>query len=161
MLPASRARVPANTTRDQAARIHRELADSLEFHARHPDKIARRLRELEKEWDVERAIEANASALALVGILLGSTTSKRWLALPALVTGFLLQHALQGWCPPVPILRQLGFRTAYEIEQERQALKAIRGDFKELAASRRQTNRSKSLIGQAGRGRRHAKVAAA
>jgi len=29
----------------------------------------------------------------------------------------------------VPILRRLGFRTSYEIEEERQALKALRGDF--------------------------------
>jgi len=49
--------------------------------------------------------------------------------LPALVTGFLFQHAVQGWCPPVPVLRRLGFRTSYEIEEERQALKALRGDF--------------------------------
>ncbi len=45
------------------------------------------------------------------------------------VAGFLFQHAVQGWCPPVPILRMLGFRTSYEIEQERRALKALRGDF--------------------------------
>jgi hypothetical protein len=37
--------------------------------------------------------------------------------------------AVEGWCPPVPILRRLGFRTSYEIEEERQALKALRGDF--------------------------------
>jgi hypothetical protein len=29
----------------------------------------------------------------------------------------------------VPILRRLGFRTAHEIERERQALKALRGDY--------------------------------
>ncbi|WP_111420331.1 efflux transporter outer membrane subunit, partial [Rhodoplanes roseus] len=27
---------------------------------------------------------------------------------------FLFQHAIQGWCPPVPILRRLGFRTELE-----------------------------------------------
>ena len=42
---------------------------------------------------------------------------------------FLLQHALQGWCPPLPLLRRLGVRTQAEIERERYALKAIRGDF--------------------------------
>jgi hypothetical protein len=42
---------------------------------------------------------------------------RRWLTLPALVTAFLFQHVIQGWCPPVPILRRLGFRTAHEIEQ--------------------------------------------
>jgi hypothetical protein len=31
--------------------------------------------------------------------------------------------------PPVPILRRLGIRNCYEIERERQALKAVRGDF--------------------------------
>jgi hypothetical protein len=33
--------------------------------------------------------------------------------LPALVTAFLFQHAVQGWCPPVPILRRLGFRAVW------------------------------------------------
>jgi hypothetical protein len=48
---------------------------------------------------------------------------------PALVTGFLFQHAVEGWCPPIPVLRRLGFRTAREIDIERVALKALRGDF--------------------------------
>ena len=58
----------------------------------------------------------------------------RWFLLPAAVSGFLLQHAVQGWCPPIPVLRRLGFRTSFEIEQERQALKLIRGDYKSVAA---------------------------
>ena len=58
-----------------------------------------------------------------------ATVDRRWLALPAIVTGFLFQHAMQGWCPPLPILRRLGFRTAEEINQERYALKALKGDF--------------------------------
>jgi hypothetical protein len=70
----------------------------------------------------------NASTLAFLGVALG-TRDKRFLALPALVTAFLFQHAVQGWCPPVPILRRLGFRTAQEIEQERYGLLALRDDF--------------------------------
>jgi len=54
---------------------------------------------------------------------------RRWLVLPALVTAFLFQHAMQGWCPPLPLLRSFGFRTAREIDTERYALKALRGDF--------------------------------
>lgn len=38
-------------------------------------------------------------------------------------------HAVQGWCPPVPISRRPGFRTASEIARGRNALKALRGDF--------------------------------
>ena len=50
------------------------------------------------------------------------------------VGAFLLQHALQGWCPPLPLLRQLGVRTAEEINEERTALKTIRGDFYDVSA---------------------------
>ena len=57
-------------------------------------------------------------------------TRKRWLVLPALVSAFLLQHSVQGWCPPIRVLRRLGFRTSFKIEEERQALKAIRGDYR-------------------------------
>lgn len=49
--------------------------------------------------------------LALCGVLLGVTADRRFLALPALVTAFLLQHAVQGWSPPLPVLRRLGIRT--------------------------------------------------
>lgn len=89
-------------------------------------------RELDEEWDIERAIQANAATLALTGTVLSITHDRRWAFLPLAVTGFLLQHATQGWCPPVPILRSLGFRTPGEIERERYALKAIRGDFDNL-----------------------------
>ena len=44
-------------------------------------------------------------------------------------------HGLQGWCPPVPFLRRMGFRTASEIDYERYALKALRGDFKDVTAN--------------------------
>ena len=45
--------------------------------------------------------------------------------LPAVVQTFYLQHTLQGWCPPLPVLRRLGFRAPAEIELERNALKAL------------------------------------
>ena len=69
-------------------------------------------------------------------VILGVTVDRRWLALPGLVAAFLFQHAIQGWCPPVPVLRRLGFRTSYEIEQERSALKALRGDFDGVAEAK-------------------------
>jgi hypothetical protein len=59
---------------------------------------------------------------------------RRWYLLAGVVAGFLLQHAVQGWCPPVPVFRRWGFRTAAEIDEERYALKALRGDFRNLAA---------------------------
>jgi hypothetical protein len=68
----------------------------------------------------------------LTGTLLGAYVDRRFLVLPVAVTAFLLQHALQGWCPPVPVFRRLGVRTAAEIDRERYALKALRGDFRRL-----------------------------
>jgi hypothetical protein len=41
----------------------------------------------------------------------------------------MLQHALQGWCPPLPFIRKRGVRTADEINAEKTALKLMRGDF--------------------------------
>lgn len=128
-MPTTRDRVPAHTAEQVNERIRRETEERVHHLASEPLNIPRRLRELDAEWDIERAIEANAAALAFVGTALGFFHHPYWLILPALVTAFLFQHAVQGWCPPVPILRRLGFRTVYEIERERHALKVIRGDY--------------------------------
>lgn len=128
-MQSTKDRVPAHTAEHINARIQREIASRVHYFAAHPDEIPGRMLELDQEWDIERAIEANASALAFAGVAMAARGDRRWLVLPALVTGFLFQHAVQGWCPPIPILRRLGFRTVYEIEQERQALKVLRGDF--------------------------------
>ncbi|MEY7848852.1 hypothetical protein AB7C87_06560 [Natrarchaeobius sp. A-rgal3] len=43
----------------------------------------------------------------------------------AVIAAFLRQHALQGWCPPIPVLRRRGVRTRREIDTERRALEEI------------------------------------
>lgn len=128
-MATTRNRVPVHSPEAANERIHRDLAASIEYFAAHQAEIPTRLGELDCEWDIERAIEANASVLALAGVALAVGHNRRWLALSGLVAGFLFQHAIQGWCPPAPVLRKLGFRTSYEIEEERRALKALRGDF--------------------------------
>ena len=122
-------RVASQTSEALNRAIQRGIDESVRHHAAHPEHIEARLAELDREWDIERALEANASTLAFSGVVLGATVDKRWLILPAVVTAFLFQHAVQGWCPPLPVLRKLGFRTVREIETERYALKALRGDF--------------------------------
>ncbi|MCC2614078.1 hypothetical protein [Neorhizobium petrolearium] len=122
-------RVSTQTSDEINRRLRREMQDRLAYYEVHPDQIESRLAELDREWDIERTLEANASSLAFTGTVLAATVDRRWLTLPIVVTGFLFQHAVQGWCPPLPILRRLGFRTAEEINQERYALKALRGDF--------------------------------
>lgn len=130
LLPPTARRVERNTPAAVNRRLHAETEGNLRYFAEHPEAIPQRLEALDREWDIERALETNAAALALTGVLLGAFIDRRFLILPALVTGFLLQHALQGWCPPVPFFRKRGVRTAAEIERERCALKALRGDFR-------------------------------
>ena len=98
--------------------------------------IDERIAELDREWDIERALEANAAVVSLAGVVMGVAVNRKWFALPAIVAGFLLQHAIDGWCPPVPLWRRLGFRTQSEIERERYALKVLRGDFRGLPAGK-------------------------
>lgn len=94
-----------------------------------PGAIARRLRSLDREWDTERVLETTAASFILAGTALAATRGPRWLILPGVVAGFLLQHGLQGFCPPLPVIRALGVRTRGEIDSERFALMAARGDF--------------------------------
>jgi hypothetical protein len=126
MLPATADRVPRHTAPEINRSIRqRTVEDLMRYRDASPAEVQARLGELDHEWDIERAIEANAAGLSLLGLALGVRRSPWFLLLPALVGGFLLQHALQGWCPPVPILRHLGFRTAREIFEERLALRAM------------------------------------
>lgn len=133
IFPSTTERVPDNTHDEINRRIREQTEDRIACYAHAGEAaIERRLQELDEEWDIERLLEANAAAVSLVGLTLGATVDRRWFLLPAVVGGFLLQHAVQGWCPPLPLFRRLGVRTASEIEHERYALKALRGDFARL-----------------------------
>lgn len=136
VLPSTETRVSRHTPDSINEWIQQEIDASLEYHAEHPDEIDVRLRELDREWDIERTLEANAAGFGFAGVALGGLVDKRWLVLPAAVTGFLMQHALQGWCPPVSVFRRRGVRTAAEIHQERMALLALRGDLDDVNAER-------------------------
>lgn len=129
-LPATDERVPLHTRPADNQRIQaRMLHDVSMYFGASEETITRRIQELEREWDVERTLEANAATVSLIGLALGVFVHRRFLLLPMAVGGFLLQHALQGWCPPLPILRRMGVRTAAEIHQEILALRILRGDF--------------------------------
>lgn len=104
--------------------IHEKTVKRLDKIGSDVHKINERLHELEEEWDIERAIETNSSALILGSLALGTIVNKKWFLLSALTGGYLWQHARKGWCRPAAVLRRLGFRTQREIESERAVLKA-------------------------------------
>lgn len=130
MLPSTVDRVARNTSEEINRRIRHQSWQSVEQASLGGiPAIDRRLRELDQEWDIERTLEANAASVSLVGCALGAFVDRRFFALPAVVAGFLLQHALQGWCPPLPLFRRMGVRTTGEIEEERAALRNVRSEL--------------------------------
>jgi hypothetical protein len=143
-----RARVQENTPEEINRQIRRDLDARVLYFARRPDEIDRRLAELDREWDIERLLEANAGILSLTGLTFGMV-HRRWHLLPIAAAAFLTQHAIQGWCPPASLFRRLGIRTAWEINHERCALKALRGDFEKVLSDDSAEERARRAIAAA------------
>ena len=124
-----------------------DIADSVQCH---PDQIDSRLRQLDEEWDIERTLEANAATLAFTGIVLGALADRRWLAVPVVVTAFLFQHAVKGWCPPLPLLRaggseRLGRLKPSGMPSRRYAATSVQLDPDPTTGTRKQATPSKRL----------------
>ena len=126
-------RVRSSTSPSQNEKIDRETKTNL---ARYKDldslTIQERIKELDKKWDIERTLMFNAATLSMTGALLAIFVNRKWAIMPAVVTSFLIQHTLQGWCPPLPLFRAMGIKSREELDREKYALKALRGDFKHV-----------------------------
>jgi len=132
-LPHETDRVRLHTPSEINKRIDADIDWTIQrYNGASPEEITQRLDELDREWDIERALETNAATVALLSLVLSKTSSRKWMWLTAGVAGFLMQHALQGWCPPISLFRRLGIRTQGEIDREKYSLKVLRGDFKAL-----------------------------
>ena len=127
-LPPTARRVAWNTSGKVNADIRGRTLKNME-RAIDSGDLDGAIRRMDREWDTERVLETNAACLLLLSLGLGVAKDRRWLWLTGGVAAFLLQHALQGWCPPLPVIGVLGVRTAGEIGVERTALKSLRGDF--------------------------------
>jgi hypothetical protein len=124
-------RVRSHTDPSILGHIDRQMENSIWAHvALGPEAITSRLDQLEAERDIESILELNAAIFAGVGVAASVISKNRaWLLLPATVLGFLAQHAIQGWCPPLSVFRRMGIRTAHEIEAERMALLTALGSL--------------------------------
>src|SRR6201995_2007719 len=127
-------------TDNTADAVNQRIENATRRRIRHaggetPSQISRRIEALEHEWDIERVLETNASALAFGGLVLGLFHNRKFLWIPALVLPFLFQHAVQGWCPPVPFLRRRGVPPRREMDAEKRAPKPLRGDIADAAAN--------------------------
>lgn len=126
-------RVRSSSSRSHNQKIDEEIVSNIEYYSGHgAAAIESRIKELDKKWDIERTLEINAGLLGLAGAVLALTVDRRWAILPAVVTSFLAQHAIQGWCPPLPLFRAMGIKSRPELDREKYALKALRDDFKNV-----------------------------
>ncbi|HEY1186860.1 MAG TPA: hypothetical protein VGE74_04340 [Gemmata sp.] len=97
-----------------------------------PQAITDRLAQLDREWSAGRATKAFIGVMIVVGFGLTALLNPWWLVLPALGGMFLLQYAFgrSSWLGAT--FREMGLRSGQDIDQERFALRALRGDFKNL-----------------------------
>lgn len=71
--------------------------------------IADRIEKLNREWDTERVLETNAASAVLLSSAFDYSNKKCcWFLITGAVGFFLLQHALQGRCPSLLVIRGLG-----------------------------------------------------
>lgn len=132
-------RVRANTETVVNDRIDGDTERRLRHFAAQPATATLgRLEELDREWDLERVLELEAASMGLMGLALSAFVNKRLLVLPGFVSAMLFLHATQGWYPLLPIFRRLGLRSRNEIDHERYALKAMRGDFSKVGSTESQ-----------------------
>lgn len=127
ILPPTTKRVKFHTDEKINQKIEENTQNNINYYrTRSNDEIISRIRELDREWDIERTLETNASILIFLSTLLGIRTRRKgYFIFTSIISGFLLQHALQGWCPPVPIFRRMGVRTSEEIEREKYNLRLL------------------------------------
>jgi len=121
-------------TLEHSTGAEREIQEKLNryYHDYDEQEISARLTQLDDEWDIERVLQLEGAALTIAGVILGLTINKKWLTLSLAASVVLINAIAKNWNTPLPLLRKLGFRTRVEIEKEKYAPKAIRGDFKYL-----------------------------
>lgn len=126
-LPPTNQRVCLHTKEEINMRIQDETRKNIDYYKTKSKKeITDRIEVLDKEWDIERVLETNAACVILLSVVLSLATHKKhWVIFIGVISGFLLQHALQGWCPPLPIFRSMGIRTSEEIGKEKISLRKL------------------------------------
>jgi hypothetical protein len=118
--------------------VNKRIDERVERCVRHMaeqerSEISRYLEKLEREWDLNRAVTVVGSAVAVLGLWLARRDGGRWRILGGLAAGLMLQHGLLGFGPLAELVRALGgVRTRKEIDLEKFALKALRGDFERI-----------------------------
>ena len=136
LVPSTSKRISKNTNNLINLRIRESTICNVNSYRTNENKTKDRIKELDQEWDIERIVETNAASMILISSLSFFIINRnKCFLITTFISLFLLQHAIQGWCPSLPMLRRLGIRTEQEIQNEKFTLKVLRGDFKNISSS--------------------------
>lgn len=109
---------------------------TVEFYARHPEAIAARLEELDREWDCCQAAAAVSVGMSLASLASAFSPRARWAVLPlTALQAVLVKQTFTPGAFAGRLAGRCGLRTRRQIESERYTLKALRGDFQNLPDS--------------------------
>jgi hypothetical protein len=117
-LDRTRSLTPSGVNRKIDAKTEESVRSTL---SQGSEAVNRRLKELDREWHIDRVLMLNFAVLVFAQ-LLAARKNKKWLWGPLVQLPFLAMHAIVGWCPPSLWFRPMGFRTRQEIETERESL---------------------------------------
>ena len=120
------------TTLEKTTETEKDIQENINHYYHDHDKIDERIEALDREMDLETYLQIEGAALTIAGVVLGMASNKKWLALPLIASAIALSNISRKWHKPIGLFRKLGLRSRVEIEKEKYALKALRGDFKYL-----------------------------
>ncbi len=119
-----------NISLERSNKVDVYTQENINHYYNNKSRIDNRLRQLEKEMSIEQIFQLHDAAHVTVGLLLSVATRKqKWLILPMLIAIVQSLQAATGQRLGTTLLRNYGFRTKADIDKEKYALKALRGDF--------------------------------
>jgi len=112
------------------------VKDSVRFYGSlGSQSLSDRLKALEDEPELETVAILGLAGAGVLALIFGLLGSRMWRLLAWLVLPLIFAHARGRLAAPGQFLKTLGLRSRKEIEEEKYALKALRGDFRDMGES--------------------------
>ncbi|MBW8888489.1 MAG: hypothetical protein JF616_12100 [Fibrobacteres bacterium] len=112
------------------------VKDSVRFYGSlGSQSISDRLAALEDEPELETVATLGLAGAGVLALIFGMLGSRLWRLLAWMVLPLIFAHARGRLAAPGQFLKTLGLRSRKEIEEEKYALKALRGDFRDMGES--------------------------
>jgi hypothetical protein len=124
-----------NKARDKQENDQRILENLHKYRYLNRDEISNKLKKLSNEWDIDKTLKINATAVAIASFILKAVTRRRGFWLTGALAGFIWHHGIRNWASGLPIMKRMGKRTQDEINAEIYSLKILRGDFDHISGT--------------------------